>query len=312
VRNAAAALFSAALLACAAIAPQPPAAVRVDLVRAPPEVLDWDPAVRPPIHVLLDATSSMQSASTEGVIHLRAARHAAQRFLRSISSDADVTLHVLGTVIGSTCPDAVSVKAPPGSPAGEGLARMAGALPSRSEGSLAAALGAIARRIRSEGQGRAGVRVLAISDLAGSCGERDLCDAAAALSSAGADLDLVVMGGAPVPVCLERIGGDEEPPRLAAPPIPPTRAAFRVTREEEPEQAPPAAMGRVGETAVTLAPGRVRIRVDLDPPVDVGPVELAPNASLRIRILEVSASEPQRWQVFVDGADVRGDEGSAP
>jgi hypothetical protein len=312
VRNATAALLSAALLACTAVATQQPAAVRVDVVRAPPAVLDWDPAVPPPIHVLVDVTSSMQTASTEGVTHLRAARHAAGRFLRSLSPDADVTLHVLGAAIGSTCTHAVPVKAPPDSPAGVGLARIAGALPSRSEGSLAGALEAIARRIRSEEKERVGVRVLAISDLDGSCGERDLCDAAAALSSAGADLDLVVMGEAPVPVCLERIGGDQEPPLLAASPIPPNRAAFRVTREEEPGQAPPPAVGMVGGAALKVAPGRVRIRVDLDPPVDVGPVELAPNASLRIRILEVSAGEPQRWQVFVDAAVVKGDEGLAP
>ena len=159
---------------------------------------------------------------------------------------------------------------------------------------------------------RAGARVLAISDLDGSCQEGGLCDAAAALFSAGADLDLVVIGGAPVPACLDQIGGDEEPPFFAAAPIPPTQADFRVVREERRKGDSRSALGKVGGEAVNVAPGRVRVIVDLDPPVEVGPVDLAPNASLRIRILEVPEGEPRRWEVFVDGADVRGDEGSVP
>jgi hypothetical protein len=312
VRNAAAALLSTALLACAATEPPAPAAIRVDVVRVPSPVLDWGPAPPPPIHLLLDATLSMQAASAEGVTYLQAAQHAAQRFLRSLPPDADVTLHVLGTAIGSACTFAVPVKMPSDSLPGVRLARIAGALPSRSEGSLARSLVAIASRIKSENQGQVGVRVLAISDLEGSCWDGDLCDAAAALSSAGADLDLVVIGSAEVPPCLDQIGGDEEPPLLALSPTRPIHASFRVTREQRPGEAPSPTLGSVGEAAVKLAPGRVRISVDLDPPVEVGPVELAPNASLRIRILEVSASGPERWEVFVDGADLRAGEGSAP
>ena len=55
-----------------------------------------------------------------------------------------------------------------------------------------------------------------------------------------------------------------------------------------------------------------RLGIDLDPPVEMGPVDLAPNASLRIRILEVPAGKSHRWQVFVDGTNVRGGEGSLP
>ena len=231
MRSAAAALLSAALLACAAPEPPAPAAVRVDVVRAAPPVLDWDHSAPPPIHLLLDVTSSMQAASTEGVTYLQAARHAAERFLHSLSPDADVTLHVLGTAIGSACTAAVPVEAPPDTSPGEGLAPIARALPSRSEGSLASALEAIARRIRSEEQGRAGVRFVAISDLDDSCAGGDLCDAAAALASAGADLDLVVIGEAPVPACLGQVGGDEEPPLLAAAATAPIRATFRVIGE---------------------------------------------------------------------------------
>jgi hypothetical protein len=312
VRTAAVAILSAALFACAFIKPPAPAVVRVDLVRAAPPVLDWDQAVAPPVHVLLDATSSMAEASSEGVTHLRVARHAAARFLRSLPPDADVTLHVLGTAIGSVCTEAIPVRAPPDAPPGEGLARIAGVLPSRSEGSLASALETIARRIQSEEEGRAGVRVLAISDLDGSCAERDLCHAAEALSSAGADLDLVVIGEAPVSPCLGEVGGDEEPALFAAAPVPPAPATFRVTREETRVETPPPAVGTVGGRAVHVAPGRIRITVDLDPPVEVGPVELAPNAFLRIRILEVAASDSQSFEVFVDGVDDRGEEGSAP
>jgi hypothetical protein len=68
----------------------------------------------------------------------------------------------------------------------------------------------------------------------------------------------------------------------------------------------------VGGAAVKVAPGRIRVGVDLDPPVEVGPVDLAQNASLRIRILELPADESQRWQVFVGGTNLRVGEGSAP
>jgi hypothetical protein len=284
----------------------------VDVVRATPLALDLAQTLPPPIHLLLDVTSSMQSVSSQGVTHLQAARHAAGRFLRSLPPDANVELHVLGTASGSDCTAAVPVEAPPDASPGVGLARIAGAVPSRSEGSLASALEAIAARIADEGQGRAGVRILAISDLDGSCAEGDLCDAAAALFSVGADLDLVVIGGAPVPACLEQIGGDEEPPLFAAASIPPVRATFRVTSDEKREDGRPPAVGVVGEAAVEVAPGRIRISVDLDPLVEVGPVGLAPGGSLWIRILEVPASEPRRWEVFVDGPSATGVEESVP
>jgi hypothetical protein len=277
----------------------------VDLVRSTPPALDWDPSTPPPIHLLLDVTSSMEGSSTEGVTYLRAARHAAERLLRSLSPDADVTLHVLGTAIGSDCTPAVPVTAPLNTSRAEGLAPIVRALPSRSEGSLAGALRSIARRIRLEGQGRIGVRVVAISDLDDSCAEDGLCDAAAALSSAGAALDLVVIGGAPVPTCLEQVGDDAEPPQLTAAAAPPARVTFRVLGEEQAEEAPLPVTGVVGSAAVDVPPGRVRVGVDLDPPVEVGPVDLAPNASLRIRILELPADESQRWRVFVDGVSVR-------
>jgi hypothetical protein len=255
----------------------------------------------------------MEASRTRGLTYLQAARHAAGRFLRSLPADADVTLHLLGSATGSACTPAIPVKAPSDSSPGQGLARVARTLPSRSEGSLAGSLEAIARLLRGEERARAGVRVLAISDLDGSCQEGGLCDAAAALSSAGADLDLVVIGEAPVPACLDQIGGDEEPPLFAAAPIPPIQADFRVVREEERKGgASRPAVGKVGGEAVNVAPGRVRVIVDLDPPVEVGPVDLAPNASLRIRILEFPAGGSQRSQVFVDGAKAGDGEGSVP
>jgi hypothetical protein len=312
VRSTAAALLSAALLSCAAPEPLVPAAVRVDLIRAAPPLPDWDQLAPPPIHLLLDVTSSMKAASTEGVTYLQAARHAAERFLYSVSPDADVTLHLLGTAVGSACTQAVPVKAPPDTSPGEGLAPIARALPSRSEGSLANAIEAIARRIRSEEQGWAGVRLVAISDLDDSCERSDLCDAAAALASAGADLDLVVIGEASVPACLGQVGGDGEPPLLAAAETAPIRATFRVIGKGQGEEAPLPVVGTVGGAAVKVVPGRVRVGVDLDPAVEMGPVDLAPNASLRIRILEVPAGESQRWRVFVDGTNVQGGEGSVP
>ena len=312
MRYAAAALLFAVLFACAAPEPLAPGAVRVDLVRAAPVALV--PAETPPapIHLLLDVTSSMGSARTEGVTHLQAARHAAGRFLRSLPSEAELELHVLGTAAGSGCTPAVPVEAPPGVSPGAGLARVADSLPSRSEGSLAGALESIAARLGGEQQGRAGARVVAISDLDGSCSKGDLCSAAAALSSAGADLDLVVIGAAAPPACLAQIGSDREPPLVGAAEAPPLETTFRVSRDESREAARILAVGTVGGAAVKVEPGRIRVGVDLDPPVEVGPVGLAPGGSLWIRILEVPASEPPRWKVFVEGASARDDMESVP
>ena len=312
MRFAATALISAALLACVAPEPPVPASVRVDVVRAPSPVLDWDQSTPPPIHLLLDVTSSMQESSSDGITYIQAARQAAERFLYSLSPDVHVTLHVLGTAIGFGCTPAVPVKATPDSSPGEGLAPIARALPSRSEGSLASALQEIARRIRSGEQGRVGVRLVVISDLDDSCGQGSLCDAAAAVASAGADLDLVVIGDAPVPTCLAQVGGDEEPPFFKTAPASPTGVTFRVIGEATGEEAPLPLVGRVGDAAVKVPPGRIRVGVDLDPPVEVGPVDVAPNASLRIRVLELPEGEPQRWQVFVDGSNLRVGEGFVP
>jgi hypothetical protein len=132
----------------------------------------------------------------------------------------------------------------------------------------------------------------------------------ASLASAGADLDLAVIGEAPVPACLGEVGDDAEPPFLAARAAAPIRATFRVHGEGE--ETPLPVVGEVGGAPVMVAPGRIRVAVDLDPPVDVGPVDLAPKASLRIRILELLTDGSRRWQVFVDGRDVRGAEASPP
>ena len=312
MRIAAAVLISAALLACAAPEPPVPASVRVDVVRTALPVLDWDRSTPPPVHLLLDVTSSMEETTTEGVTYLQAARQAAERFLYSLSPDVHVTLHVLGTAIGTGCTPAVPVKVTPDTSPGEGLAPIARALPSRSEGSLASALEEVARRIRNEEQGRVGVRLVAISDLDASCGEGNLCDAAAALASAGADLDLVVIGDAPIPACLGQVGGDAEPPHLMVAAPAPTRATFRIIGEAPGDEAPLPVVGRVGDAAVKVPPGRVRVGVDLEPPVEVGPVDLAPNASLRIRMLELPQGEAQRWQVFIDGFNLRVGEESVP
>ena len=64
MRYAAATLLSAVLLACAALEPQVPAAVRVDVVRAAPFLRVPAQTPQPPIHLLLDVTSSMRSASS--------------------------------------------------------------------------------------------------------------------------------------------------------------------------------------------------------------------------------------------------------
>lgn len=312
MRYAVAALLPAVLFACAAPEPPAPGAVRVDVVRAAPVVLV--PAEMPPapIHLLLDVTSSMRSARTEGVTHLQAARHAAGRFLRSLPPEAEVELHVLGTAAGSGCTSAVPVEAPPGVSPGAGLARIADSLPSSSEGSLAGALESIAARLGSEQQGRVGARVVAISDLDGSCSEGDLCSAAAALASAAADLDLVVIGAATPPACLAQIGSDREPPLVGAAAALQLKTRFSVSRYESREAAPVLAVGTVGGAALKVAPGRIRVSVELDPPLDVGPVGLAPGGSLWIRILEVPASEPPRWDVFVEGASATGGTESAP
>jgi hypothetical protein len=296
------ALLSVGLFACAAPEPLAPAAVRVESVHAAPPRPAWDPTAPPPIHLLVDLTQSMQERGSAGVTHLQAARHAAVRFLRALPADAEVTLHALGTVSSSECRVAVPVEAPANASPGLALARIAASLPSRSEGSFAASLESIARLLRAEPGGGTGAKVVAIGDLYDSCQQANLCEAAEAVVSAGADLDLVVIGGVPVPACIAEIGGDQEPPLVTATAPPPR--SFHVSREAERSEASEALVGRVGGQALEVAPGRVRVRVDLDPPLEVGPVDLAPGALLRIRVLEVPGSAPLYREVFVDGEGV--------
>jgi hypothetical protein len=99
-------------------------------------------------------------------------------------------------------------------------------------------------------------------------------------------VEFVVFGEAPVPDCLE----DFEVPggwRVVADP---RQTAFRIESQEP--DITTVADGIVGDEPIPVSPGAVRIVVDLDPPLEFGPVDLAPGSTARLRVLDFPALDP--------------------
>lgn len=268
--------------------PAPQAQVSVEILHGFVE-----PVPRPhPEHVqlLIDATTSMERPAAPGVRGIDAARAGAARLLRGLPAAASVGLTVLGADAGECQSPSDLVETAAGAPREPLLAALDG-LSSAGEGSLAGALDLLAAGLASQ----PGARVVVFSDLRPACGG-DLCRAVSALVGAGAQLDLVVLGSAPTPECVEAFALDDAAPagrdgRMAAP-------AFRV--EAGDGRAPTVlARGLADGTPVEVEAGTARLVVDLDPPAVIGPVLVSPAALTHVRVLEFPYLEPRvrewRW-----------------
>ena len=295
--------FAAVAMGTDAPAP-PPTRVQVEVLGGAPEIPASLPAPRPGgLHVVVDLTPSLAEREQQGTDWLTASRASARRLLERLPQDRPVTLHALGVVSGSSC----AGPAPAEFPNGDAASGFVRAAQPRSEGSLALALDAIARTLLAEG--RAGARVVAIGDLDASCGG-DVCAAARALDRAGAELDLVLLGGGSAPACLARERGAPAPvaaavPRAASPP-------FRVEPWPSVEGAP-GADGVAGRRDVLVrGTGQIAVLLSEPEPLYVGPLQPRPGETLQLRVLDFPALDVREVWLGGERFGERGRVGPSP
>jgi hypothetical protein len=264
------------------------------------------PAGAERVEILIDVTSSMEAATEPGPGRHVAARAAAVRLVTALPRNSSIGLHALGVAGGDECNPAFRTGH---SGAGEergDLVRRIEELRPAGEASLAQAVEGL-RVYLAATETLARSRVVILSDFGEECGG-DLCEELAPMIAGGARVEFVVFGEASVPVCIEdfEIAGewriDAEAPVVH----------FRVEAvADSADGVPPAtAVGLVGGEPVAIAAGASRVFVDFDPPMEFGPVDLAPGTATRLRILDFPTLDPPvrewTWETE-EGTAVRAD-----
>lgn len=256
----------------------------------------------PRVEMLVDVTTSMQARSGSGPSHVESALDEAESLLQSLPEGSEITLRALGhrsqqcdageRLIGLAIP----------TDRGSFAHRLRGLEP-RAEGSLAAALEDIGRDLEGRRRALRGTRVVVFTDLDDSCGG-DLCEAARSVVGAGGWLEVMTVGEAALPTCLAELGpdsgGDGPVPDWLNPPAP----AFVV--ESRHDDALVTIAGRPGKKGVEVSPGLITVRIDLDPPEDVGPFRLGPGELALVRLLDFPGAVPpmRTWRVERGGEAV--------
>jgi hypothetical protein len=260
------------------------------------------PPIAPPaperVEVVVDLSRSMERPAPGGRSHADLARSRAAALLRSLDAGAESAVTVFGHAAGAGCTEAERLAAPVRGDRAASAARLRELTP-RSEASLARALDSVRRHVES---GRR-TRVVVLTDLGDvpdaapgppgrhACGG-DLCAAARRLVASGAWLEIAPTGEADPPACLAELLPSPARPSGASGGEPPTfsvaTGADRVVAE-----------GRAGAGAVEVPPGLVTLRVDLDPPEQIGPFRLGPGESARVSVLEtLEGGAPSRiWRI---------------
>jgi hypothetical protein len=170
--------------------------------------------------------------------------------------------------------------------------------------SLAAAqaLGRLEQEL-AEREAARNARVVLFSTFESECVPQ-LCEAAARLVERGAWLDVVaIQSDARVPACLASLRPAPQAPIpwlaswSAAKP-----ASFRVETVAAPGAEPRVLAEGTAETPLRLEVGLHRIRIALDPPEIIGPIQVRSDQRLRIRVLDFPLSAPgeRTWTVDVD------------
>lgn len=279
-------------LPCVGLA-APPAQVAVEWMggfAAPPDSAGEVPAR---VEILIDATTSMARATSAGAGRLEAARRAAARLVPALATASALGLHALQPEAVAACEPELRSWASPAGGGREALLAELRALETGGEASLAAGLAALRARLADERR-LARSRVVVFSDLGGECGG-DLCDELSQLVAGGARVDLVVLGPAQTPRCVERFeaiaswrsqGEERAPPR------------FRVETLGSAGTRRVLARGRADGTPVHAPGGRAAIVVELEPELRVAPVVLAPGVVGRLRVLDFPALDPpaREWR----------------
>lgn len=242
--------------------------------------------------LVLDASASMTGPAAPRVSRLAAAQVRARELLRSLPPETRVSIEALGLAASDRCGPAESLArvSTPADVDADVLDEIAGG----GDGSLAAALETIAATLSRERVADA-ARVVAFSDLEDLCGG-DLCGAVKAVVDAGAALDLVVLGGRSTPECVDSVAGPiGAPPGMSAP----APVRFRVY----PAGGAPVD-GSTGTGTVAVPAGAARIELALEPPLEVGPLTLAPGAMARVRVLDFPGARPpvREWSLEVVGS----------
>lgn len=295
---------TACLLACAGLAPQSSststARISVELLTGAPPGLSFSAFDAPEsLHLIVDVTPSMERGTEHGVARLTGAKAGAIQLLAALPEDTPTSVHVLGSrrSIGCAPPTTLGVTSEIGAAA---LSERIEELEPRSEGSLAGTLRVLARTLADQPVAEPS-RVVVFSDLDADCGG-DLCKAASELASAGARLDLVLLGEPGLPACLAAplavadLGSNGPALSTGAKP------AFRVLRAGSAPDAPQAlelAAGTAGRAAVEVEPGLVEVVVDTNPPERIGPFRAEAGRVTRVRMLEFPGLRPplREWRV---------------
>lgn len=284
------ALLAALLIgACAATTPPAPGRISVEVYQG----LGGKAAgsFLPAVELIVDATPSMQ-ASAAGATRLQAAQVKALDLIGSLPAGSLVALQVLGGAPGAEC--APAERRVPLRPAADAvLAAAVRELRSEGEGSIAAALSALAAELESQGGAR-DARVVLITDLDPSCGG-DLCAAAAALVAAGAWLDVAVLGEAPAPACLAALRPSTEQPGALIRALTRPAPTWRLVA---PGSDSAVVSGTAGREVHDAPPGEWSVALDLERPAVVGPLPVAPGRLTRVRVLHFPGSAPRfAWEI---------------
>lgn len=256
-----------------ALTPTPAGQVVVEVLRGFEEAPDTRPLDR--VELLVDVSSSMRAQTPGGVPGSRVAALLAARLLEALPASTGVGVSALGTRSGECRASQALAHSPPGSPRDTLLTALEAVEPV-SEGSLAAALDLIGAGMGAQAHPQ---RLVVFTDLGRQCGG-NLCQAVAALVDDGVALDLVVVGDAGVPDCVERFVLED-----ALDVLPPPAPSFRV--ESRGARGPVLlASGLADGSPIRVPAGNAHVVIGLEPEAEMGPVFFPPAALTRVRVLD--------------------------
>jgi len=283
------AILALALLGAACATPQPPGRIQVEVYRG----LGGKAAgsFLPTLELVIDATRSMEAAAAPHASRLQVAQLKVTELLRALPAGVSAGLTVLGA--GSDECAAAERWSEPTRASDSAQLRPLAELQPGTEGSLADALQRLAADLRRSGRAR-DTRVVAFSDLEPSCGAQDLCAAARALVEGGAWLDVVAIGTAPAPACLDLLQPSVAEPGALVRAL--TRAAPAWSIAAAGSE--PLMTGRAGELREVPA-GEWQVALELDRPLRVEALRVLPDRTTRLRVLDFAGAAPRfAWEVL--------------
>jgi hypothetical protein len=257
------------------------------------------------VEVVVDATPSMAETTPGNPSDFDAARAGAARLLRSLPADVPATLVAFGAT-GPACAAQPMVLGPEsGSP--EVLALEAEHLTPAAESSLASTIDGVATALRAQ-QVAERTRVVVYTNFVAQCGG-DPCAAGEKLLATGATLDLVVLGGGPVPACLHSVEVPAGLPVSVARRTDLKPVAFRlVAAPDGPDRKP--TEGIAGDPPLRVDAGPGVVELALTPPLDV-PVVFASGTLLRLRVIDFPGASPPARDWLVETAPPPADNSQA-